>query len=810
MFTAKEKPLEQIQKPNTPCFHCGVECVTTAISKDDKTFCCEGCKLVYEILNENGLCDYYALQSHPGLSQIKGIRADKYAYLDDKAIANKLYTFTNGKHSIVKLYIPGIHCSSCMWLLEHMTKLNDGITESRLNFGAKELTIHFLESKISLRKIVELLATIGYEPYISLDANEEQKKSPASKKKIYKLGVAGFCFGNIMLMSFPEYLSSDLGIEHQYAQLFRYLNLALALPVFFYSASEFFSSAWAGLKQRMLNIDAPIVLALIITFGRSIYEIATNTGSGYLDSMTGIVFFMLIGRIVQERAYKSISFHRDYKSYFPIAVNVIKDGVAKPCALQELKEKDIVELHNGEIIPADAIVLDGVANIDYSFVTGESEPVNIIKGNIVYAGGKQTGEKLKLQLIKPVAGSYLTSLWNHYSFSKDKAEQNNKHSVIHKLSRYFTIILLSLATLTAMYWYVVNPANILPSVSAMLIVACPCALLLAASYTNGNILRLLSNNGLFLRDATVIEQLGNIDHIVFDKTGTLTAGSNQYSFSGHALNEQEKAVLYNIAVQSTHPYSKSLASHLGAYPKIELTSWNEIPGKGITASYNGDSIRIGSAFHTGVVPSEKDTAAVYIRYNDSVTAFHITPEFRDNIPNLIPKLAHNYQLSMLSGDNDRQRGVLTDIFGSRATLLFEQKPMDKLRYIELLQQSGKKVLMVGDGLNDAGALQQSNVGITLSDDINNFSPSCDAILDASKISKFSSLLRLANAAKHIINTAFVISILYNVVGLTISMQGLMSPMIAAILMPISTLSIVMISTGISSIVAKRHGLSLIG
>lgn len=808
MYTAEQ--LHKTEKgTENVCYHCGAPCITMGISKEDKLFCCEGCKLVYEILNENGLCDYYNLQSHPGLSQIKGIRTDKYAYLDDKAIAGKLYTFTDGVHAIVKLYIPGIHCSSCMWLLEHMHKLNEGITESRLNFGAKELTIHFREDKISFRKIAELLTTIGYEPYISLDANDEKKAIPGSKQKVYKLGVAGFCFGNIMLMSFPEYLSGDLGIEHQYTQLFRILNVILALPVFFYSASEFFSSAWAGLKQRMLNIDAPIVLALIITFARSLYEIATNTGSGYLDSMSGIVFFMLVGRIVQERAYRSISFHRDYKSYFPIAVNVVKNGETKPCALQDLKEKDIIELHNGEIIPADTIVLDGNANIDYSFVTGESEPVIVTKGNTAYAGGKQVGEQLRLQLIKPVAGSYLTSLWNHYSFSKNKIEQNNKGSVIHKLSKYFTIILLSLAALTGIYWGIYDSANILPSVSAMLIVACPCALLLAASYTNGNILRLLSNNGLFLRDATVIEQLGKIEHIVFDKTGTLTSGENSCRFLGHKLTDEEKAVVYNVVKHSSHPYSKALVQHIGVYSPIKLSSWSEITGKGIVATYDGDEIRIGSALHSGVVSAtEENKPALYIRYNDKVTVVYITPEFREHIPDVVTALTKVYELSMLSGDNDRQRKTLRELFGKESTLLFEQKPIDKLQYIEQLQGRGSHLLMVGDGLNDAGALQQSDVGITLSDDINNFSPSCDAILDANKIEKFPALLRLAKSGRNIINTAFVISILYNIVGLTISMQGLMSPMIAAILMPVSTLSIVLISTGISSITAKRYGLSI--
>jgi len=799
-----EKPIKQ----ETLCYHCGTPCITNNIAIENKIFCCEGCKLVYEILNENGLCDYYKIQSHPGLSQIKPIRNDKYAYLDNEDIAKQLYKFTDGTHVIVSFYMPGVHCSSCMWLLEHLHKLNNGVTESRLNFTSKEITIHFLKNKITLRQVVELLATIGYEPYISLDDTSQKKVKNYNKQRIYKLGVAGFCFGNIMMMSFPEYLSSHVGIEHQYAMLFRFLNLALSIPTFFYSASEFYISAWKGLRQKILNIDAPIVLALIITYSRSIYEIATNTGGGYLDSMSGIIFFMLVGRVVQERTYKSISFHRDYKSYFPIAVNVVTPQGIQNKNLNDLKEKDIVQLHNNEIIPADAIAVKGNAKIDYSFVTGESEPVNINIGEMLYAGGKQVGEELTIQIIKPVAGSYLTSLWNHYAFSKNKTEQNIKESRVQLLSKYFTYILFVLAGITAAYWAMHDTSKILPSVSAMLIVACPCALLLSSTFTNGNLLRILSDNGLFLRDASVIEQLGNIDHIVFDKTGTLTQGGSNITCGGHQLTTEEKKWVYSVVKSSKHPYSMALATYFNSGNTVSITSWKEITGKGIEAHFEDNLIKIGTADFIGITESNNEHAPIYARINNNITAFYLQPAFREAIPEIMPVLKKDYSLSLLSGDNSRQKDALLQLFGGNSELLFEQKPLDKLSYIEASQQKGEKVLMLGDGLNDAGALQQSDVGITLVDDINNFTPSCDAILNANNFSKFSSLLKLAKSGKIIIGFSFIISILYNIIGLFISVQGKMSPMIAAILMPISTLSIVLITTGISSIAAKYFHLSL--
>lgn len=806
----KVKP-KKAQQSATLCYHCGLPCVNDTIQSAEKTFCCEGCKLVYEVINENGLCDYYNIQSHPGISQIKAIRKDKYAYLDNEEIAKQLYTFTNGDHTIITFYVPGVHCSSCMWLLEHLNRLDKGISESRLNFSTREVTVHFSRKKTTTRKIVELLATIGYEPYITLDEAGKQKTKTYNKQRLFRLGVAGFCFGNIMMMSFPEYLSTENGIDHQYANLFRYLNLFLAVPVFFYSASEFFTTAWSGIKQRTLNIDAPIALALIITFARSIFEILTGTGAGYLDSMSGIVFFMLAGRVVQERTWKSLTFTRDYKSYFPIAVNVVTDSGITAKKLQDLCEKDVVQLYNDEIIPADAVVLKGKAFVDYSFVTGESDPVSVKVNEIVYAGGKQTGDELTIQIIKPVAGSYLTSLWSHYAFANNKSQKNDQNSAVHTLSRYFTAVLFTLAIATATYWYFVNPSMIIGSVSAMLIVACPCALLLSATFTNGNIMRILSGNGLFLRDETVIEQLGNTDHIVFDKTGTITQGSGGLvTTSGHQLSETEKQLLYNVVKRSKHPNSKILEKWLGSYTDADVAAWKETPGKGIDAIAGNTRIIVGSGEYTGLPRDivKKEKASTYVRINDKITAFRFESVFRNNVPQMIPMLRQSYSVSLLSGDNDKQKDVLTELFGGKSDMLFEQKPIDKLNYVEKLQQNGKKVMMIGDGLNDAGALQQSNIGITLADDINNFTPSCDAILDAKKFGTLPALMHLARSSRSIIRLSFVVSIVYNVAGLYFAVRGEMTPVAAAILMPCSTLSIVLVTSGVSSLVALRSGLSL--
>ncbi len=459
-----------------------------------------------------------------------------------------------------------MHCSSCLYLLENLHRLDEGIISSRVNFTRKEANIIFLNKPTSLRKVAELLNAIGYEPYISL--NDLTETRPViNKSMIYQLGVAGFCFGNIMLMSFPEYLGVDAS-EAGLREIFRWMNFALAIPVFLYSALPFYLSSWKSLQHKFLNIDAPIALAIIVTFIRSAYEVLSGTGGGYFDSMTGIVFFMLAGRILQDKTYRQLSFERDYTSYFPIAVSVLKENKEIPTLLPEIKAGDTLLIHHEELIPADGILTRGKAFIDYSFVTGESVPVLKEVGEIVYAGGKQTEGNIEILVVKEVAQSYLTKLWNRddpMAGGFRKQEQAKSVSFVHLLSRYFTYIIFTIAAATAVYWGVNDTHKLWPAVTAIFIIACPCALLLSNTFTNGNILSILGRNHLYLRNAQVIEDIANADHIVFDKTGTLTSTQEQdIMYEGGPLSRQQKQRIAALARCSNHPLSKALVKYLGA------------------------------------------------------------------------------------------------------------------------------------------------------------------------------------------------------------------------------------------------------
>ena len=765
---------------------------------------------VYLLLDENNLCSYYDLDKNPGIKAKGKFTSSRFAYLDDEATINKLVQFSTANQTNVVFQLPQIHCSSCVFLLENLHRINEGIITSKSNFQKKEVFIMYNPQLISLRNVVELLAFIGYEPTITLNDAVTKKATIFNRRQIYKIGVAGFCFSNIMMLSFPEYFSGGNIEQTGLKETFTWINLLLSLPVLFFSASDIFISAWKGLRQKFLNIDAPIALAIIVTFTRSYFEIISGHGAGYLDSGTGIVFFMLIGRWFQNKTYDSFSFDRNYKSYFPLGVTIIKDGIEKNIPVTQLQKTNRIIIRNEEMIPADAILIKGFANIDYSFVSGENAPVKKRNGELLYAGGKQIGSVIELEIIKEPSQSYITQLWNNEIFNGKK---NIERSFIHPWSRYFTLALFTVAFATFLYWLNTDASRILPAVTSVLIVACPCSLLLSATFTYGNMLRIFGKNKLYLKNANVIEAMAKINAIVFDKTGTITQNnSSSISYEGTQLNKEELAALKNIARQSSHPLSKIIFSSLHANEILPVEAFTEYTGRGVEGSVNNIHVKMGSAsflnqFETGSISYDTGTHIHVVMNDVHKGRFTVNNQYRQGIQELADNLEkEKFDLYVLSGDNDSEKEKLKKIFDKETELSFNQSPQQKLDYILSLQLQKKNVLMLGDGLNDAGALMQSNVGIAVSDNTSQFSPACDAILDGSNVKLLDKFLSFARSGKNIVTISFILSILYNIVGLSFAVQGILSPMIAAILMPASSISIVLLVTALSSAIARLKGL----
>ena len=781
------------------CFHCGDDCTTTVIEHQDKHFCCHGCKTVFDILNDNDLSYYYELEQSPGTtpSRFEG----KFDFLENDVIAKKLLEFDEQDVQVVTFVIPSIHCSSCIWVLENLNKLHPDVTTSQVNFPKKSVRITYNSAQLNLHQLVLLLCKIGYEPYISLD-DATKKTSSIDRSLIYKLGIAGFAFGNIMFLSFPEYFEvSEFWLE-RYKYIFRWLIFVFALPVIFYSGSDYLVSAYKSVRSRMLNIDVPIAIGILVLFIRSTVEIVMDWGTGFLDSMAGLVFFLLLGKFFQQKTYSFLSFERDYKSYFPIAVTRLSktdSNKEEQAQVYDLVAGDRIVIRNGELIPVDGILIKGNALIDYSFVTGEAEPVSKNSGDKLYAGGRQQAGVIELDVLKSVEQSYLTQLWSNEIFNK--SAESLFQSITDQISKRFTISILSIAVLATIFWLWYEPSLALNVFTAVLIVACPCAIALAAPFTLGNLLRIFGKHKFYLKNSSIIEQLASIDTVVFDKTGTLTTSHKSViTYEGIALTVDEQSLLTSTLRASNHPLSRSLYGMLQENNINSLDDFSEEVGKGITGVLNNDRVKVGSyAFvsdgSSAFAKANLNQTTVHISVNEVYKGCYIFyNEYRDGMKQVFDTLSVDCELAVLSGDNEGEKVHLENILPINTALVFNQKPGDKLNYIKNLQKQGKKVLMIGDGLNDAGALAQSNVGLVISENVNVFSPACDGIIDASRFKDITTFIDLSRKGKKVIQYAFIFSLIYNLVGLGFAISGHLAPVVAAILMPLSSISIVVFTT----------------
>jgi len=784
------------KKEKLVCYHCGLEMrPDEAVWFDGKPFCCNGCKTVYQILNTHDLSRYYRIQETPGVRAEAAERpaGKKYAFLDQPEIAEKLLEFDDGSTKVVNFYVPNIHCASCIWVLEHLERLHPGILHSEVNFATKNVRITFDGAKISLRETAELLHSIAYPPSITLESLEKKKKK-ATNRLLIQLGIAGFAFGNIMLLAIPEYVQTEGFWIERFAPLFRWIAMGLAVPVVVFSARDYFVSAWKGIRNGIANVDILIALGITVLFLRSVYEVVTGTGQGFFDSLTGLVFFLLVGKYFQQKTYEYLSFERDYKSYFPVAVTKLTDKGEEIIEIKDIQPGDRLLIHNNEIIPVDGVLRKNKAFIDYSFVTGEAVPVEKQPGDKLLAGGKQMGGYIEMEAEKTVDNSYLTKLWSRQIFKEEK-DKGIQH-VTDKISQYFTFVILAIALAAGLYWWWnADFSTAIWVVSAVLIVACPCALALAAPFAFGNVLRYFGWKGLYLKNDRVVENMSRVDTLVFDKTGTLTVQEKfRVSYEGAPLDPETAGVLKAMTRISNHPLSRLVYKYVAEAEMKEPEHVQEVPGKGILAFYKGKTYKLGQGEWAGAQVQEDKTHTVFSIDNRLKGVFRFEAQYREGLKDLFRRLARRYRLYILSGDNETERPVLEKLLPPGTEMFFNQSVHDKTDFIAGLQQKGRRIMMLGDGLNDAGALQQADVGVAVAEDINVFTPSSDGIIKAEKIPWLDRFLEMSVKTRHVIYWAFVMAFIYNVIGLSFAVSNRLTPLVAAILMPISSISVVVFVT----------------
>ena len=807
-----DAPLQgsEADRLDSGCFHCGTPLRGSVFIRRDKSFCCAGCLAVFELLTENGLGDFYRFGKAAGVRAKAAPKAEEFGYLDEPALRRQLVDYADARQTRATFRVPSVHCIACVWLLENLYRLNPGIGYCRVNFPRKEVLVTFENSKVKLSEVAALLAALGYEPQFDFADAAGRRRAPVSRRLWLQLGVAGFAFGNIMLFSISSYLGLDAFSGPALRKLFGWISLALALPALAYSGADYWRAAWLAVRKRVFTIDVPIAAGLAALAAWSAAEVLTGRGPGYFDSLAGLLFFLLCGRWFQQKTYDGLAFDRDYKSFFPLSVARRNGRQEERIALCQLQAGDRLVIRNGELVPADARLISGPAMIDYSFVTGESEPVEKIAGDHVYAGGRQMGGAIEVQTVKEVSQSYLTSLWNQDL----KERESSLETLTNRYSRRFTKMVLAVAAGAALFWSLRDASRALGAFVSVLIVACPCALALAAPFTLGTAQRILARRKIFLKNSSVIEALARVDTVVFDKTGTLTAcGAGSIAFRGRPLQEEEEGWVRSLAAHSTHPHAARIAKVIGGkHASQPVRSVFEMPGCGIEGIVAGHEVWLGSAAwmesRDVAVPAPATTSGsvVHIAMDGAYRGcYTLAGALRAGAEETIRRLSADYELALLSGDNERERERFLELFGRSSPVHFNQSPLNKMDFIRRLQAPGRTVMMVGDGINDAGALKQSDVGVAVVESIGAFSPASDIIMSADMVPRLHEALRFARSSVRVVRLSLVISALYNVVGISIAARGLLTPVICAILMPLSSVTVVGVACGLTTRLGRRLG-----
>ena len=778
-------------RTETSCYHCGDTCGADHVRADDKDFCCPGCRFVYELLDQSGLCDYYDLGDRPQVKAEVAADAPRPELFDLPEVRERLVEYSEGGITRVTFHIPQMHCSSCIWLLENLHRLEPAVLRSRVRFSDKELSITFREEQLALRGLVELLRKIGYGPQLTGEGARGRGTKRGVPRTLYiRLGVAGFCFGNIMLFSFPEYLGADVTSDGSLARGFQFLSLAFSLPVMLFASTDFFRSAWAGLRTRQVNIDQPIALGILALFLRSTFDVLLDIGPGYFDSLAGLVFFLLVGRWYQAYSYQALSFDRALEAFLPLVVLRRKGEGEEPVGVTDLAPGDRIVVRDQELVPVDAILREGEGHIDNSFITGEPMPVHKAPGDTVKAGGRQRGAAIELEVLRVFNDSHLKRLWEEHAGSLTGARPSMPR-LIDTVARRFTVGVLLVALGAGLYWWGRDAAEVWPVVTAVLIVACPCALALSMPFAYGHTMRLLGRRGLFLRDAEVVERLAHVDTVVFDKTGTLTAReSYDLAFEGRPLDAREVMQVRSLARNSAHPLSaevyRSLQGDLGRVSGVEEES-----GAGIRGDVEGVPVRLGSAAFCGAASAHREPGVATV--DVAIGGLHrgrftLRKRVRAGMEKAVGGARGMAATHLLTGDATVDAEV-AGLF-PEGEVVTGCTPPQKAAFIRSKQGSGARVMMVGDGLNDAGALTQSDVGVTVSESSAALTPASDAIIEAGALGLLPEALRLGRRARRIVFASLGISLLYNVGGLSFAIAGKLTPLVAAILMPLSSVTVV--------------------
>ncbi len=773
------------------CFHCteklsGNAVIEGIINNETRYFCCPACFAIAQTIHNSGLDDYYCQrESKPAKTRLYTFEIWDNAKLHQDFIDTDTATNT----STAKLYIEGLHCTSCAWLIEKHLSRQQGITSAQLNFQQQFLTVSWDNTLLTISKIMKAIADIGYTPHPYQTNTVKELQQAESKKLLKQIGITGILMMQIGMFSIGIYAGEFFGISAEYKKLLSMFSLIFSIPLLYFSALPFFTAALIRLKHRKLSIDVSISIAIIGLYGSSVYSVIHQTGEFYFDSIAMFCLFILIARYIEKQSRMSLSLP---SALLPVFATKLLNNEQQTVTVNELHINDVILVRQGETIAVDGKVLQGSSSVSEAFLNGEPKPLEKKPGDMIYAGSTNHDGELLVTVTFEPADAFVKKIETLSNQASEEKPQ--QQSLTDQIAAKFTGTVYLLAIGTFIFWLSHHDQHAFWIALSVLVISCPCALSLAAPTALSTVQNSLRLRGILIQSGGVIEKLNGITHVIFDKTGTLTEG--KYSIIDQRITgtvDKQKCLQIATALESTsrHPIAQAFTTKGLHAESIQIH-----PNQGIEGLVDDALYRIGKPqflieWHNGIAPPDQDDQWIGLCNQQQVLAwFLLNDEPRPDAIELIRFLkSRNLTLEILSGDHsiavDRIAGQLgINQFRKSCT------SADKLNALKAHQSNNQRCLMIGDGVNDAPILSQSDISATLLSACDWVKNSTDIILLDNHLSTIADAFRYAARYKAIVWQNFAWALLYNSITIPFAMAGLVTPYIAAIGMSLSSIVVV--------------------
>lgn len=782
------------------CTHCGLPVPPGDLEPDAaRQFCCAGCRTAWELITAAGLSAYYGSDDRRGAPvRASGRRYDEF----DHPTFHRLYVRAiAGGLLETELYLEGVHCASCVWLVEQVPLAIPGAVRAELNVPRSLARVQWDPGQTSLARIARFLEQLGYPSHPFRGGRADQRRRAEDRAMLVRIGVAGAIAINVMTVALALYAGWFGAMEPGYVRYFRWISLGLTVPAILWPGRVFFTSAWAALRTRRLHMDVPIAIALGAGLVRGAVNTATDTGPIYFDGVVTLIFLLLVGRFLQQRAQRAATDSAELlHGLTPSTARLVAGETVEEVPVESLVPGAVVEVRAGDPIPTDGIVIDGRSSVDRSLLTGESMPVSVGPGDLVYAGTTNTGAGLRVRVTEAGEATRLGRILGELA-----AAMGRRAPVVHTADRvagWFVAAVLILAAVTYLVWHRIDPNVALDNAIALLIVTCPCALALATPLTMTVAIGRAAKTGILIRGADALELLAHPATMLLDKTGTLTEGRLQL-VTWRGADDQKPAVV-GLERHSNHPVARAFELAWPTVVGAAVTEVHQTVGGGVSGQVAGSEIVIGAPSFVLAQALDPDCLAdslsvqvtpVLVAHAGIVTgAAGFGDPVRADTPAALAALRRiGWQIGILSGDAAGVVAATATALGVPAPdALGGATPEAKLAEVERRLKTGP-VVMVGDGVNDALAIGRASVGIGVRGGAEACLAAADVFLARGGLAPLVALIEGAERTLAVIRRNIAVSIGYNLVGAALAVTGTINPLIAAIMMPVSSVTVILLA-----------------